>query len=173
MNIVKSAFLAFIFRRPIGSNPVVFSTPTKAQTNVSDLTKGDYEFRITVSDENNNNASGLVFVTVTQSMYAIFFSLIFKNSAHEFMKMSFASCFIFSCRSEYTTKANAGGDQTVVLPASVIVLNGSQSSDDLGIVSWKWTREPNSLAIGRVLGSPDTTPTLMVCVWLMCNKYFM
>lgn len=64
-------------------------------------------------------------------------------------------------------KANAGGDQTVVLPASVIILNGSQSSDDLGIVSWKWTREPNSLAIGRVLGSSDITPTLMVCVWLM------
>ncbi|KAJ1521882.1 hypothetical protein ONE63_002221 [Megalurothrips usitatus] len=59
-------------------------------------------------------------------------------------------------------KANAGGDQTVILPASVVVLNGSQSSDDLGIVNWKWTRESNSLAIGRILGTSDTTPILLL-----------
>ncbi|XP_034230369.1 dyslexia-associated protein KIAA0319-like protein [Thrips palmi] len=118
-------------KRPAGSNPVAFTTPNMSHTNATDLTKGDYEFRITVTDENNNTASGSVFVTVTQNQNA-------------------------------PPKANAGGDQTVILPASVIMLNGSQSSDDLGIVSWKWTREPDSLAIGRVLGSTDTSSVLML-----------
>lgn len=118
-------------RRPPGSNSVVFSAPTKPQTNVTDLTKGEYEFHVTVTDENNNNSTGSVFVIVTQNQNA-------------------------------PPKANAGGDQTVILPASVVMLNGSHSSDDLGIVSWKWTREPDSLAIGRVLGISDTTPILML-----------
>ncbi|KAK3919328.1 Dyslexia-associated protein KIAA0319-like protein [Frankliniella fusca] len=118
-------------RRPPGSNSVTFSSPNKPQTNVTDLTKGEYEFHVTVTDENNNNSTGSVFVTVTQN----------KNAP---------------------PKANAGGDQTVILPISVVTLNGSHSSDDLGIVSWKWTREPDSLAIGRVLGNSDSTPILML-----------
>lgn len=118
-------------KRPPGSNPVYFSAPNMSFTNVTELTKGDYEFRVTVTDENNNTASGSVSVTVTQNQNA-------------------------------PPKANAGGDQTVILPASVIMLNGSQSSDDLGIVNWKWSREPDSLAIGRVLGSSDTSPVLML-----------
>lgn len=117
--------------RPPGSNSVVFSTPMKPQTNVTNLTKGDYEFRVTVTDENNNKATGSLFVTVTQN----------KNAP---------------------PKANAGGDQTVILPTSIVLLNGSQSIDDLGIVSWKWTREPDSLAIGRVLGKSDSTSILML-----------
>lgn len=75
-----SSSLSLNFRRPTGSSPVVFSTPTKAQTNVTDLTKGDYEFRIIVSDENNNNASGSVFVTVTQSKSTKFITIVKKQS---------------------------------------------------------------------------------------------
>lgn len=41
-------------------------------TNVTELTKGDYEFRVSVTDENNNTASGSVSVTVTQSKFSIF-----------------------------------------------------------------------------------------------------
>ncbi|EEC14354.1 conserved hypothetical protein [Ixodes scapularis] len=48
-------------------------------------------------------------------------------------------------------KADAGGDRTVFLPADVVSLNGSRSSDDVEIVSWLWTREPSSLAAGDTL----------------------
>lgn len=70
--------------------------------------------------------------------------------------------FYFSSDSNAPPKANAGGDQTVVLPVGVLVLNGSQSQDDLGIAKWQWTREPTSLALGTVIAGTDTTPTLMV-----------
>ena len=45
-------------------------------------------------------------------------------------------------------KANAGGDQTIALPTKLVVLDGSQSSDDRGIFSYLWTRDSTSLAVG-------------------------
>ncbi|XP_024084627.1 dyslexia-associated protein KIAA0319-like protein isoform X2 [Cimex lectularius] len=59
-------------------------------------------------------------------------------------------------------KANAGGDQTLTLPIGVLIVNGSQSSDDLGIAKWQWTRELTSLAMGTIIDQSDTTPVLMV-----------
>jgi hypothetical protein len=59
-------------------------------------------------------------------------------------------------------KADAGPDQVIVLPVSVITLNGSQSSDDLGIVKWEWIRESSSLALGRVIDNSDHSPVLLV-----------
>ncbi|XP_046753459.1 dyslexia-associated protein KIAA0319 isoform X2 [Diprion similis] len=59
-------------------------------------------------------------------------------------------------------KANAGGDQVLVEPVSIIVINGSHSSDDLRIGQWLWTRDPSSLAIGTVLEGSDKSPILML-----------
>lgn len=151
-------FFSSSYRRPPGSNPVIFTAPSKPQTNATDLTKGDYQFRVVVTDENSNNASGSVFVTVTQSMW---------SCAKICLVLSFlvaiSLCqYWFFLDQNAPPKANGGGDQTIILPVSVIVLNGSQSSDDLGIVSWKWTREPDSLAIGRILGTSDTSSSLLV-----------
>ncbi|XP_058057134.1 dyslexia-associated protein KIAA0319-like protein [Anopheles bellator] len=58
--------------------------------------------------------------------------------------------------------ANAGGDQTVTLPTNILVMNGSRSSDDLGIVRYSWTREPSSLAIGTIIDDSDRKPVLML-----------
>lgn len=58
--------------------------------------------------------------------------------------------------------ANAGGDQSVTLPVNVIQLNGSRSSDDLQIVSFRWTREESSLAIGTIVGNSSNEPVLLV-----------
>lgn len=69
-------------------------------------------------------------------------------------------------------KANAGGDKTVVLPVSAIVLNGSSSWDDLAIVKWKWIREPNSLAAGNIILNSDHSPVLIVCLFLYFYNYF-
>ncbi|XP_046464140.1 dyslexia-associated protein KIAA0319-like protein [Daphnia pulex] len=59
-------------------------------------------------------------------------------------------------------KANAGGDQSVSLPLKWIILNGSASTDDLGIQSWLWTREPESLAAGAIIANSDRTNSLML-----------
>lgn len=48
------------------------------------------------------------------------------------------------------------------LPLPVLILNGSKSSDDFRIVSWKWTRSGSGLAAGTVILGSDTQPVLMV-----------
>lgn len=58
--------------------------------------------------------------------------------------------------------ANAGGNVDVKLPVSLVVLNGSASSDDVKIVSWAWERQPDSLAAGVILPGSETTPILQV-----------
>ncbi|XP_049856046.1 dyslexia-associated protein KIAA0319-like protein isoform X1 [Schistocerca gregaria] len=114
-----------------GPSKALFSSQNSSCTNATELTKGEYEFQLTVTDENGNKALDSVQVTVTQN----------KNAS---------------------PKANGGGDQTVILPVSVVIVNGSQSSDDLGIVKWLWTREDSSLALGKILGDSDKHPVLML-----------
>uniref|UniRef100_A0A6B2EFS6 Putative serine-type protease inhibitor n=1 Tax=Phlebotomus kandelakii TaxID=1109342 RepID=A0A6B2EFS6_9DIPT len=58
--------------------------------------------------------------------------------------------------------ANGGGDQNLVLPQSVLILNGSKSTDDLGIVNYTWSREGSSVAVGTVIGNTDHEAVLMV-----------
>lgn len=62
-------------------------------------------------------------------------------------------------------KADAGGDHSVSLPLKWITLNGSGSTDDLGIQSWLWTREPESLAAGSIIANSDRTSMLMVIIF--------
>lgn len=44
--------------------------------------------------------------------------------------------------------AKAGGDRVVTLPSTLVIINGSASSDDKGIVSYLWTRDKSSPAAG-------------------------
>ena len=59
-------------------------------------------------------------------------------------------------------RANAGGDQTILAPVNALIINGSQSTDDLKIRQWLWTRDPISLAIGNIVEGTDRSPVLMV-----------
>lgn len=52
-----------------GPNNAEFSSVNESITNVTKLTKGDYEFKLTVIDDNGNKDSDTVKVKVTQSMY--------------------------------------------------------------------------------------------------------
>ena len=49
--------------------------------------------------------------------------------------------------------ANAGADQVLTLPVDLVKLDGSKSSDDKGIATYSWTREPTSLAAGVRFGN--------------------
>ncbi|XP_015434553.1 PREDICTED: dyslexia-associated protein KIAA0319 isoform X2 [Dufourea novaeangliae] len=108
-----------------------FSAVNESITNVTKLTKGDYEFKLTVIDDNGNKDSDTVKVKVTQN----------KNAP---------------------PKANAGGDQVVIAPISALIINGTQSTDDLKISEWFWTRDPSSLAIGTITHDTDKSPILML-----------
>ncbi|XP_043477111.1 dyslexia-associated protein KIAA0319-like protein [Leptopilina heterotoma] len=114
-----------------GPSKAEFRAVNESITNITKLTKGDYEFKLTVIDDNGNKDSDKVKVRVTQT----------KNAP---------------------PKANAGGDQTFVAPIAAVILNGSQSSDDLRIAQWLWTREPTSLAIGSIVEGTDKSPILIL-----------
>lgn len=59
--------------------------------------------------------------------------------------------------------ANAGGDQSVILPVSVVLVDGSGSTDDVAVSRWLWERDPASLAAGTVINASHASPVLMVC----------
>lgn len=64
-------YLLNIFVRFSGPKKSVFSSENSSVTNVTQLTKGDYLFQLTVYDENENTASAFVGVTVNQSKFGV------------------------------------------------------------------------------------------------------
>lgn len=56
------------------------------------------------------------------------------NKIHDFFV-------IFFTEKNTPPVAHAGGDQSITLPKNAIYMNGSQSSDDLGIVKYEWMRD--------------------------------
>ncbi|XP_059086582.1 dyslexia-associated protein KIAA0319-like protein [Tigriopus californicus] len=58
--------------------------------------------------------------------------------------------------------ADAGEDFAVTLPVNSVYLNGSLSKDDLKVTKWLWTRAPNSLAAGKIVGNTDVQPALLI-----------
>ena len=87
------------------------------------------------------------------------------------MGMIMRHLFIFVARN-VPPKANAGGDQIIVAPIAAVILNGSQSSDDLKVAQWLWTREPTSLAIGSIVEGTDKSSVLMVSKFFIFNHKF-
>ncbi|KAL7980534.1 hypothetical protein Chor_001688 [Crotalus horridus] len=55
-----------------------------------------------------------------------------------------------------------GNSLTVTLPTSTAELDGSQSMDDKGIVTFLWTRDESSPAAGEVLNNSDHHPILFL-----------
>lgn len=66
--------------------------------------------------------------------------------------------------------ADAGPDQTLTLPVDIVKLDGSKSSDDKGIVQYKWTRDPSSLAAGNPLNGSDHKAVLQL-VNMVSGRY--
>ena len=48
----------------------------------------------------------------------------------------------------------------MTLPQNLVVINGSDSSDDLKIAKYKWTRDVKSLAAGKMLGNSSQEAVL-------------
>lgn len=51
-----------------------------------------------------------------------------------------------------------------MLPVSEVVVDGSQSSDDVAVTQWLWERDATSLAAGQVINGSDHSSVLMVSV---------
>ena len=57
--------------------------------------------------------------------------------------------------------ANPGPEVKLSLPHNQAVLDGSRSTDDLAVTRWAWTRDPDSLAAGTVIGNMSS-PRLVI-----------
>ncbi|XP_053102871.1 dyslexia-associated protein KIAA0319 homolog isoform X3 [Hemicordylus capensis] len=59
-------------------------------------------------------------------------------------------------------KAHAGDQHTLILPNNSVALDGSQSADDQGIVSYLWIRDGQSPAAGDVIHGSDHEAVLQL-----------
>lgn len=72
--------VAYAWKMLKGPNNATFTHFNESITNLTSLTKGDYEIQLTVLDDNGNSATDTVGVTVTQSIknYSTFDCVFFK-----------------------------------------------------------------------------------------------
>jgi len=107
------------------SGPASFNivTPSESITKIKTLTLGDYQFELTVTDNDGLSAKDTVKVIV-------------KNSSQP----------------NRPPVANAGADQTITLPTNTTTIDGNGSTDpDNNITSFAWTKVsgPSSFNIGN------------------------
>jgi hypothetical protein len=96
------------------SGPASFTivSPTQAQTVINNLTAGDYQFELTVTDNNGGTAKDVVTVKVI----------------------------LAPTPANVVPTANAGGNKTITLPTSAVTLSGSGTDQDGTIVKYQWTK---------------------------------
>lgn len=92
-----------------GPSQFVIASPTQAQTLVSSLLQGVYQFELEVTDNNGATAKDTVQITVNAPPNMI-------------------------------PTANAGADQTIILPADSVILSGSGTDSDGSIAGYNWTK---------------------------------
>uniref|UniRef100_A0A2A4JWH0 Uncharacterized protein n=1 Tax=Heliothis virescens TaxID=7102 RepID=A0A2A4JWH0_HELVI len=162
---------------PIGYQPPLQDGPTLV---LNDLKQpGNYTFKLTVEDSDHVKNSTAANITVLNHTDYPLRLMRDKTRVHIVLKVtdssgqsSTADVHVFvkpptntppvaDAQAEASSKADAGGDLVLNLPVTVLILNGSKSSDDFRIVSWKWSRSPSGLAAGTVILNSDTQPVLM------------
>nr|CAG4642290.1 EOG090X00QS [Evadne anonyx] len=106
-----------------------FSPSTSETLQLKDLELGNYTFKLTVTDSDQESNSAYATLEVVKE-------------------------------TDYPPAANAGEAVIVFLPQNTLTLNGNQSTDDHGIVSWEWTLI-NGNGNGRAVDMQSTrTPYL-------------
>ncbi|MBX2925307.1 MAG: T9SS type A sorting domain-containing protein [Chitinophagaceae bacterium] len=102
---------SYSWKKVSGPSGGSITSSTSASTKVTGLTEGVYKFQLTVTDSNNKTAIATVTVTVKpEPVTAI------------------------------ALKANAGTDQTITYPQSVVTLDGSKSTSETTIKNYVWKK---------------------------------
>jgi predicted esterase len=96
------------------SGPANFNivSPANVGTNISSLSAGDYEFELTVTDNQGATGKDIVKIAVLSPVAAI----------------------------NNPPVANAGNDQTITLPANTVTLSGSGTDADGNIINYSWKK---------------------------------
>jgi hypothetical protein len=117
-----------------GPSTAVITTAGQAQTTVTGLVEGTYRFKLTVTDNSGVTASATMQVIVKPATVV-----------------------------PGPPSANAGGDQTITLPANTVTLTGSGTESNGTIVSYAWVKTSGP-APGTITtpGQAQTTVTGLV-----------
>ncbi|HLA60210.1 MAG TPA: PKD domain-containing protein, partial [Puia sp.] len=105
------------------------TTPAAANTNITGLTQGVYIFTLTTTDDKGAKTSDNIQITV--------------NAA--------------TAPANQPPVANAGADQTIQLPTSIVSLTGTGTDADGTIASYSWTK--SSGPAGGTIATPTTANT--------------
>lgn len=123
----------WLWKQRSGPNTAQFSATNAAKVNVSGLTKGKYIFDLTVWNGDDSS----------------------KNSTAN------TSVKVIQDKN-VPPKAIAGTDYSITLPRSMVIINGSKSTDDVKVEKWLWERDSSSLAAGKILNGSNNSPVLLL-----------
>jgi poly(3-hydroxybutyrate) depolymerase len=103
---------SYSWKKLSGPSSLIIVNASAALTGVNNLVEGRYEFELTVTDNNGAAGKDTVFVTVQQAVGI-------PNIA---------------------PTANAGADQTIMLPINTVALAGTGTDPDGTIAAYQWTK---------------------------------
>uniref|UniRef100_A0A8C5WR25 KIAA0319 like n=2 Tax=Laticauda laticaudata TaxID=8630 RepID=A0A8C5WR25_LATLA len=122
----------FLWEKTQGPDGVKLENANSSMATVSGLKVGMYKFTLTVKDERNLQGQSSVTVIVKEEI------------------------------NQPPVAKIVGSTITITLPTNTAELDGSQSADDKGIVTFLWTRDESSPAAGEVLNNSDHHPILFL-----------
>ena len=125
-----AATLTYQWTQVAGPNTATFTNSTQTSASVSNLIEGLYTFRLTANASNGTSGSDDINLTVAPNVPA-----------------------------NLPPVANAGNDQTLILPTNSATLDGTGSTDDKGIVSYQWELVSGNTALQTVLVNFTSTQT--------------
>ncbi|XP_026558430.1 dyslexia-associated protein KIAA0319-like protein homolog isoform X2 [Pseudonaja textilis] len=124
--------VSFLWEKTQGPDGVKLENANSSIATVSGLKVGMYKFTLTVKDERNLQGQSSVTVIVKEEI------------------------------NQPPVAKIVGSTVTITLPTNTAELDGSQSADDKGIVTFLWTRDESSPAAGEVLNNSDHHPILFL-----------
>ncbi|XP_007439484.1 dyslexia-associated protein KIAA0319-like protein homolog [Python bivittatus] len=124
--------VSFLWEKTQGPDGVKLENANSSIATVTGLKVGMYKFTLTVKDERNLQGQSSVNVIVKEEINQPPVAKIVGNSV------------------------------TITLPTNTAELDGSQSTDDKGVVTFLWTRDESSPAAGEVLNNSDHHPILFL-----------
>uniref|UniRef100_A0A8C6X5C4 KIAA0319 like n=1 Tax=Naja naja TaxID=35670 RepID=A0A8C6X5C4_NAJNA len=124
--------VSFLWEKTQGPDGVKLENANSSIATVSGLKVGIYKFTLTVKDERNLQGQSSVTVIVKEEI------------------------------NQPPVAKIVGSTVTITLPTNTAELDGSQSADDKGIVTFLWTRDESSPAAGEVLNNSDHHPILFL-----------
>jgi PKD domain/Secretion system C-terminal sorting domain len=129
----NGTIVSYMWSEDSGPGTAVFGSASSAATTVSGLAQGVYTFELKVTDATGASATATVTVTVNAAAVT-----------------------------SGAPVANAGSNQSIILPTNSVTLSGSGSETNGTIVSYTWSEDsgPNTVSFGSASSASTTVSGL-------------